>query len=305
MFEAWLEILRETTGTDHHKKYSSFWNNKIKRRIGRVKIGALTEQHLQDIINAEYKNGLAKKSLENLRACMVSFVKYARKCKATVLLPENLTIPKGAAVGEKIILQPDDMRLLFSCDSSTLREKEVFEPLVYAWRLQVLTGLRPGELLGLRWSDIDLKGKVIGIKQSINGHNEITTGKNDNAQRVFALTDEAQRQIIEYKSKLPKSIVISEYIFPDPEGDFLSQSSNLKRWTRYKKHNGINPAVTLYGLRHTFVSIFKGLPEGYLKAIVGHSIKMDTYRTYGHAFEGDLEQAATLMQERLKDVLGK
>ena len=50
--------------------------------------------------------------------------------------------------------------------------------------------------------------------------------------------------------------------------------------------------VSLYELRHTFVSIVKALPEGTVKQIVGHSQDMDTFGIYGHEISGDDEKAA-------------
>jgi len=55
--------------------------------------------------------------------------------------------------------------------------------------------------------------------------------------------------------------------------------------------------LPLYELRHTFVSITKSLPEGYLKQLVGHSKDMDTYGIYSHEIASDKENAAQMIQD--------
>ena len=80
-----------------------------------------------------------------------------------------------------------------------------------------------------------------------------------------------------------------EYVVPRIREQLL-----LQRWRRFCAHNIITPC-TLYEMRHTFVSIAQQLPEGQLKALVGHSRNMDTYGTYGHHVDGqDADTAARL-----------
>ncbi|WMJ84556.1 tyrosine-type recombinase/integrase [Oscillospiraceae bacterium LTW-04] len=161
----------------------------IEPMIGNVRVENLTEQHLQRIINSAYAAGRSRKTLMNLRADLSAFMKYFRKCKYTTLLPENITIPKDAEFKTKNILLPADLKKLFSSNKTFLRGKEIEEELVYAFRFQVLTGLRPGELLGLEWPDIDLDNKLVHIQRSINKYGETTKGKNKSANRTFALSN--------------------------------------------------------------------------------------------------------------------
>ena len=74
-----------------------------------------------------------------------------------------------------------------------------------------------------------------------------------------------------------------------------------------KQWNKLGLPGTLYSLRHTFVSIVSSqthLAEGTLKHLIGHSKDMDTFGTYKHQVDGELEQAASVINltfERLKD----
>ena len=75
-----------------------------------------------------------------------------------------------------------------------------------------------------------------------------------------------------------------------------SESTIRHRWQTYCDHNGI-PYCSLYELRHTFVSIAQNLPEGQLKALVGHSRSMDTYGVYAHEVQGQTRQISTALDQ--------
>ena len=166
------------------------------------------------------------------------------------------------------------------------------DPYINAYRFQVLTGLRPGELLGLRWEDIH--GGVVYISRSINVDGEETQGKNQNAVRSFALSARA-RSVLEDQRRITGSTgsvfrISSEPYYRD-------------RWQAYCRANGILP-TTAYELRHTFVSVAKTLPEGEVKGLVGHSQDMDTFGVYGHTLSGDDENTAQAVNAAFDKLLG-
>lgn len=157
------------------------------------------EQNPQDIINNMYAAHRSRKHIRNLSATITEFLKYCRKRKVTTLLPENLEIPHGASNKGKTVLQPTDLVTLFSVDTVELYHVRKPEQYINAYRFQVLTGLRPGELVGLRWSDIN--ENFIKIQRSINYFGEETKGKNENAIRGFILSDLAV-QVLENQKKI-------------------------------------------------------------------------------------------------------
>lgn len=290
LYDQWIEELKVTTSKAYYSQYDQYGRNWIKPAVQFRKIGEIIEQDLQDIITAGHKHGLSKKTLCNIRTCITAYMKYARKNRASTLVPENLTIPRAAPVGERTILQPDDLIKLFECDATLWRGKERKELFINAYRFQVATGLRPGEVLGLKKADI--AGNKVYIKRSINSTNEETKGKNSNARRTLPLTPLAL-DILRSQAALTQSIK-SEYVFHDQYGDHIHAEAYYKHWVRYRAANGLSE-VSPYELRHTFVSVVKELPEGILKPIIGHSKVMDTFGVYSHEVQGDAEQAASLI----------
>ncbi len=257
-------------------------------------MGDVNEQHLQQVINDCYRKGFAKKMLNNIRACMTAFIKYGRKCKAITLIVENVVVPRNATVKERTILQPDDLKALFQRDTVVMYNKEAYDLFVNAYRFEVATGLRPGEVVGLQWADI--KGDIINLKRSINIHNETTKGKNNNAQRAFVLKPIDKIILAKQRAKLEELGIKSDYVFPNRDGDYLSQSTYGKRWVRYRDQAGLSK-TSPYELRHTFVSVVKQLPVGLVKPLVGHSQDMDTFGVYGHEVAGEMQATAQMIHD--------
>lgn len=268
----------------------SIGRNWILPRIGKKKISAIKLGDYQSILIDAEKAGKARKTLSNIRGIISRFAKYCRHNGYSDVYVADLEISKHAPKKEKRILQPEELRTLFTCDTTELKGKEEYDVYINAYRFQVVTGLRPGELIGLRWSDVD--ADEIHIRRSINSKGEITRGKNDNAIRNIPMTPIVQRILYDQRQ-----LSSSGYIFC-----IHSETTYYKRWKRYCAFNGI-PLHSLYELRHTFVSIAKVLPEGKLKTIVGHSKSMDTFDVYGHELNGELRESAQILDAEFERLL--
>ena len=92
--------------------------------IGTVKIANLTEYHLQSVINKVYSSGKSKKTITNIRGCLLNFLKFCRSCKLTTLFVEEIRIPRGATINYKNILQPKDIKKLFNTDTTLANSKK-------------------------------------------------------------------------------------------------------------------------------------------------------------------------------------
>ena len=291
---------QKSKSTTTYKKSVYIGDAWVKPKIGHKKISALTEQNLQDIINAaaiggkrNKEKGLSKKSLENIRAEIKAFLKYCRKSKVTTMFAEDLTIPAGAKRSQKAIAQPEHLETLFKSDISTFKGKPIVDAYINAYRFAVLTGLRPGELMALTWDNI--KGNRVFIKRSINNFSEETQGKNKNAIRAFTIAPEAA-EVIEDQRKIT---LTAKSVF-----EISTQHNFRDCWYRYCLYNGI-PKITPYEMRHTFVSMAKTLPDGMVKQLVGHSKDMDTFGTYGHLIGDDSEAVASALSEIFKRLIKK
>lgn len=291
IFPAYLEGLKLRTSRSHWEKIESRWRNWEEPVLGKLRPDALSDQKLQDVIDRAHARGhLSRETLRNIRKDLVALVKYLRKSKYTTYRPEDVVIPQGAPVGERKILQPQDLVTLFTADTTEYHGRICRDTYINAYRFQVLTGLRPGELLGLMPGDIE--GDRVTIRRSINVRGEITPGKNDNACRSFVLTPTARGVLQDQLGRMD-----GLYIF-----GAIGEPAYRRRWQRYCQTNGI-PYVTPYELRHTFVSAVQGLPEGWVKSLVGHSRAMDTFGVYGHEMAGQKVDIAAGVEAVFRDIL--
>ena len=240
---------------------------------------------------------LSHKTLETVRSTLHAFRDW---CEDNGVdhgkYPRSIDIPKEAPVGQKTILQADDIQRLFDpipckCDTHYL----------YAWQFAVITGIRPGELYGLKTEDVH--GTTMYISRSVNNDGIITEGKNENARRVYELPRQAVLILEDQKAYLKSIGVISPYVFPDENGFVTRQGVAYKRWLRFSKAQQLVRTCP-YGMRHTNVSHNKKVPLNLLKPVLGHSENMDTIRYYGHELEGEREEAAKAIGDNFANILG-
>lgn len=307
MKERYLQYLKDR----HVSKEHIIQNEKHLRLylmpvIGRKRIGDVTEENLQTVLNYAHSignngKGLAYKTLKTTRGVIQAFVKYCRIAKTTKLFPENLLIPNDAHQSTRKALQPDDIKKVFRSDQTTYRGKIQHDWYIHAYRIEIIVGFRPGELIGLDVSDII--GNRCTLKRAVNRFGETTHGKNKNAIRSFEIPEIGMREIRAQRKMLLSAGIQTNVLFPTPDGERLNQQLYRQSWNRYKEHNGIADR-TPYELRHTFFSANKDMPEELIKPIGGHSKSFDGFSTYSHELDGDAHRAAQWIDNTFSRILG-
>lgn len=304
-WEAFLADQKARTGTANWAKHESNGRLYIVPIIGNKRISAITPVNWQTCIDTAAQNGLSRRTCKNLQGSISAFLHYAKRARWDVQMLEDgdLTVPNSAAPAKaKKILQPDDIKTLFTDDKIIKWGKPVVAHYIYAWRLFVVTGLRRGELCGLKNEDIS--DGYISVKRSINQFLEETYGKNDNARRSIMITPSMQKILDDQRAYLRGVGIISPWVFPDEHGEMANPKSIADRWRFYCKQHGFE--TTIHELRHTFISINKAdLPIELMKSVVGHSSSMDTYGIYGHDVAGDDARAAEIIEGVFSKVLGE
>lgn len=267
--------------------YWRFFSDLHEKRVESIKL----LDYQRCINNMLNEKDYSRKYVKNVKGMIVSFIKFMKADGLEVPDYSMLYVPQTKAPEEKEILQPEQIRQLFEL------EDDSYWYLNY-YKFLLLTGLRPGEALGLKWSDY--QDGVITIKRSINNHNRVTEAKNKNAHRTIVLP-EIVRLIVQSQREATSDLN-SEWIFCNIYGDVGCQRNIYKKWLPLREQLGSK--CSLYGLRHTFISMMKNdIPEQMLKAIVGHSASMDTFGVYGHKVSGESEKAAEIINLSIKKLV--
>ena len=293
--EEYLEDLKARRG----EKSESYTQNEryirlyIAPRIGSKKISKVTTREWQSVINTATgeKKPLSHKTLENLRGIIMAIIKFGYADYQCELPRTSFYIPQGHEKKEKEILQPEQIKRLLQ--PSDLWYAPLFHFLV-------ITGMRPGEALGLQVSDIDHNRGI--IRRAVNARGHITDGKNKNARRMIPIGELASSILRNTIKRNEDYNLRTEWIFCSPDGSQGKQSRMRKHWEKLKEERDL--PGTVYSLRHTFITMMKNvLPEQAIKDIVGHSVSMDTFGTYKHEIKGEIENAAEVINltfERLR-----
>ena len=292
LYQQFKATAEETAGTSAKRQLNYFGDSWILPALGQKKISSLCDQDIQNILDKAAAAGMSKKTIQGINGTINKFLKYCRRCKATAFRPEEVQIPASARLKGKQVLQPEDFAILFREDSYTAYGKRVKEEYIHAYRFMVLTGMRPGELRGLRLEDIS--GRRVTIRRAVNNYGETTRGKNENALRSFILSDMAKRELDAQLAEYPGR----DYVFDMPSGEVFHH-----HWQRFCKSNGIT-LISPYELRHTFVSVVKRLPAGEVKPLVGHSENMDTFGVYSHELNGEAQAIADSVNSLFMQILG-
>ena len=303
---AWCEFIndqQQRTSEASWKKHEQYANNYILPNVGKRKLSTITPVMWQSCIDSAAKKGLSRRSCSNVRATITAFVKYALRARWDIQRLEDgdLAIPRAAMPGKgKKVLQPDALRKLFEDPSLILYGKPRIVQYSYAWQFLAATGLRRGELCGLKAED--LEGSILHVRRSINSTRQVTSGKNDNARRTIELSNTALAVLDRQREMLRLNGIKSAWLFPDKYGECANPNHIYDQWKSWCKQNDVD--LSLHELRHTFISINRAdLPLELIKSVVGHSSSMDTFAVYGHEVEGDRHRAACIIDSVFTRIL--
>lgn len=307
-WDIYLDHIKRNTGTANFSDVDCIGRNWIldkkdgTKRLSAKRLSKIKLSDLQELVTAAGEAGKSKRTCKNIKDKISGFFHFAKDQGWDYSVdPSRIKLPTQAAVGQRRVIQPDKLKVLFSVDTVSTYDDIVPCFYIHAFRLAVAMGFRRGEICGFQRSDYD--GVSITVRRSVNRFGETTQGKNDNARRVIVLSKRAKSIIDSQLAMLKDHGIISPWLFPWEDGSQMNPTNFLDRWYFYSRQHGIN--TSLHELRHTFVSICKAeMPEALLKDIVGHSASMDTSGVYGHEIDGEKQRAANILDDIFDRVLG-
>jgi integrase len=273
--------------------------------LGKVKLPALTVEMVEDWRNQLFAEGRSRDMIKRVTTSLGAILTTAKLAQNVIA---NLDRDR-----EKQFAKRHKRRLAIGTDipdKSEIRSLLAVEGEL-KWRAllvtAVFTGLRSSELRGLRWTDVDLAGAVLHIRQRADRWNMIGAPKSATSQRAVPLVPLVVNTLRQWKLASPGAGAL---VFANAGGEPLDMSNlyrdgldrvfvaaRLVDTTGRRKYG-------LHALRHAAASLFieQGWSAKRVQTIMGHSSIQVTFDTYGHLFPAEDDSA--LLQQLQARLLG-
>ena len=203
----------------------------------------------------------------------------------------------------------DDVQVAAICEESISKYNngKMIYRLGHSIILLLYTGMRVGELLGLKWNDIDWEKKTITISRSVVNVKD----RSDNAKTIYRLLEQnstktgSSDRIIPIGQKtlaalqeLKKINAGFEYVMSTSSNNLTNPRNMNRMFGNILSRCGIEPCG-VHTLRHTFASMLfkKGIDVKTVSELLGHADVKITYNTYIHLIKEQKQQAIALLDE--------
>ena len=303
--EIWFEnYARLKVRPSSHATYRGYLDNHILPNIGNIPLNRLTTLDIQKfykkllecgrVVRAESKGqpkGLSAKTVRNLHQTLSS---------ALDLAVQQRLIPSNPAAGCALPrAEQQEIRTLTTDQLNAFFREAKASGVLELYYLDLATGLRRGELLGLRWEDIDWQHRELHIRRQlarVGGKVTEAPLKTKNAYRTLPLGEDTIGILAQQKEK----VGTSPWVFPGPAGGPLSPDSVLHMLHRVLERAGL-PRLRFHDLRHTFATLAlqNGIDVKTVSGMLGHYSAGFTLDTYAHVTTPAQRQAAALMRDLL------
>lgn len=303
--DAWLEMKKGTRSYRTWKGYSELVHNHISPALGRLTLSRLTAQAVQRFYTAKLQDGLSTTTVHHIHAALHAALERAMiQGLVARNVCDQVEAPQFAHV-DRVILTPDETKRLLVAAKGTRWEAIIV--------LAATTGLREGELLGLRWRFVNLEAGTLTVNGNVQpGHKGLVLKepKNPSSVRTVKLTKMAVEALREHKARQAvEREKMGEFwqehglVFPTTIGTLIRCQDFYARNYRPLLAKAGVPPVRFHDLRHgagTFL-VASGVPLPIVSKILGHSTTRITADLYTHVHLQMQQQAVDNMDSLLGD----
>jgi integrase len=291
--DKWLnESARNRLRPKTYKDYSGLTRVHIVPALGHIKLKNLTPLHVQQFYGTKLESGLSKRTVEYIHTVLHAALKQAVRWE---LVPRHVTEAVDPPRPEK------KERPTF-----TLEQARLFLEVARGVRFEALyllvlqTGMRRGELLGLRWEDVDLEMGVLHVRQALAPDGKsFGYPKSAKGRRRLRLTPEAvdalkRHRIAQNEERLRQGSSWRDHglVFCSTVGTPLNPDNFVRRSYKPLLESAGLPKIPFHCLRHTFATLM--MPYEHPRVVqemLGHSRVSTTLDTYSHVSQDMQEEA--------------
>lgn len=301
--EEWLPAKRSTVKATTLASYDMHVHKHIVPRLGGIPLRGLSAGQLNamyaDLLvdgRKDGKGGLSPTTVRRIHATIHKALADGVRWGRLTRNPADQADPPRAMTAVMSVWTPDQLRRFLEC----VRSDRLFA----AWLRAATTGMRRGELLGLRWADVDLDADTAAIRQirTVVRYEVVTTRpKTEKGNRIVALDPATVVALRAHRSAQmeerlafgPAYQETNDLVFTREDGSAI-HPERFSSW--FKQHclrSGL-PLARLHDVRHSYVTalLAAGVPLKVVSQRVGHASPMVTMTIYQHVLPSDDRAAA-------------
>ena len=305
--DEWLPAMRLNVRPTTWATYQGLLEAYVIPTLGGIELQQLTPGHLaalyQELLVSGRRHrpgGLAAKTVRNVHVLIHRAFRDAVRWGYTVRNVADAADPPKAKAAELQVWTPAQLRAFLT----HVRKDRHYA----AWQLAATTGMRRGELLGLRWIDVDLDAGRVAVRQPrvVADHTVHTSEPKTARSRrsialdpatVAALREHQARQVGE-KALVGPGYEDSGLVFTHPDGSPIHPHLFSDWFQQHARRAGL-PRIRLHDLRHSYATaaLAAGIAAKVVSERLGHATIAITMDTYSHVLPGlDERAAATVAQ---------
>ena len=260
-------------GQKWRETITSFFENRVKIQIGKIKLSAVTREHVyklyRSILADQCSNATLVKYHHQLNVVFNSYCELHPEFQNPILkIKISEVAPKQSSTRAINFLIPEEIENILL--QTSLSTSKLLHPFI---QFLANTGMRRSEALNLRWTDIDEESGFFIIRTS-----------KTKVSRSVPIEERALSAILPLRNQ-------GEFVFSYPNGKRPDAASFLRAFKRNALKAGIKKRIDLHTLRHSYGSNKIRLGWGLKKVskILGHMDIQMTASVYSHLLDGDLK----------------
>jgi integrase len=296
--EAWLDgahvgVVRTRAGDPYKpsalRSYEASLRNRVLPELGAAKLSAITRLDLQDFADRLLAEGLDPSTVRNHLMPLRAIYRRALNRGEIALHPTaGLELPAARGRRDRVA-DPEEARQLIA--ALPPQDRAIWATALYA-------GLRRGELMALRWDDVDLDERRIRVARSWDAKERITVApKSAAGVRTVPMPAELRAQLLEHRLRTGRG---EGFVFGADGATPFTYSSAVRRAERAWRRAGLRK-IGLHEARHTCASLMIAarIPVKALSSYMGHATIAITLDRYAHLLPGSEDEAAQLLDAYL------
>ena len=298
----WLEdTVRGSVRQSTYQRDESLCRNHLVPALGKKKLKTLNAADVQRFYRAKLDSGLRSATVHKLHVTLHKALKQAERWG---LVPRNVADNVDPPKVHK-----DEVRPLTSEQARRLLETARGERLEALYVVAVQSALRQGELLALRWEDVDLQARTLQVRRTLTrdgGKHVVGPTKTAKGRRTLKLTRDAtealqghlERQLVEI-DKVGEEWQENGLVFCTGKGTLINPTNLRRRSLAPLLQRAGLPPMTFHQLRHTAATILllKNVNPKIVSEMLGHANIAITLDTYSHVLPNMQHSAVVAMEE--------